>query len=76
MNGDQNSEQPQEPRYLPFPALPKDAVDNDGNRLLNRWSHAITREHAHPAAQVCLPLRPLENRSEYLGHALWRRRAQ
>ena len=44
--------QPEEPRFLKFPQLPKDARLSNGEVALNRHSGILTREHDFPGAQV------------------------
>lgn len=41
----------EEPRYVEFPHLP-DHATRDGKPALNKYSHALTRDHDFPGAQV------------------------
>ncbi len=43
---------PEGPRFLDFPHLVDDAIDQEGKPRLNKYSATITKDHDFPGAQV------------------------
>ena len=47
----QKQNEPEEPRFLDFPHLPDNAIQ-DGKLRLNKFSSTLTKDHDFPGAQV------------------------